>query len=255
MDLALELQEYILNHPSLGEIHGILRGVCRTWRDILDKKRKICFRQICTISLYKYYLPDIETESCYVLCYAITRRDLLMTKWMIQKKKIKCVNCNFLNHAVKSGSLKMVKYIKKKSNYISNLDIIHAIILGHLNILKYLVGRCDYSNDSIIYTAASYGKINVLEWVKSDQGETFDFIKCLEAAIDWDMINVVEWILRQNHTQEFFNRTMKIAVTRGNLSVLKWGYENSDFTFEKDILHIWANDLEHFDITMWFEKL
>jgi hypothetical protein len=155
-----------------------------------------------------------------------------------------------MDGAIRSGHLKLVKFLSRKRLDYSQAAIEHAAGGGHLEILKYLDGRAgyhdigkalDYAASGLAYTmyphryayesslisgkSSNVGHLEVVRWLH----ETFPDIRCTTRAMDMAARNgnldIVRF-LHENRTEGCTTFAMDAAARSGYLDIVTFLHEN-----------------------------
>jgi hypothetical protein len=227
-DLPTELWIHILNLPQLSSCGGILRMVCREWRDILCNRRD-CetwkSEMVRSIDILKFAatLPKPLPWNFSTCAHAVLGGHLEVLKWLRgvgDPTREKCPwDFQICTYAAANGDLEMLQWLRIKHRtprYFWNTSTCaHAALGGHLKVLKWLRvedseeggndnrEKCSWDELTCAF-AAEGGHLEVLKWARGeDDGDISDREKC-----PWD------------------HRTRQYATRNKHLKVLKWVKEN-----------------------------
>ena len=126
---------FILDRPELKGLCGILRLVCRKWRDYLTFKGTDRREIVRTISLLKYSILSLSFDFEWGCEYAARGGHLKVLKWARDN------GCPWdewtCNNAAWGGHLKVLKWLIEKGCPWDEWTCNNAARGGHLEVLKW----------------------------------------------------------------------------------------------------------------------
>jgi hypothetical protein len=176
---------------------GMLRTVCKEWKDIIDrtydKPMMISNRWITTITAAEW----ASNNGCNLneIClWAIKGGYIEVLKW-VRSNGIPWPNKYTCETAARYGHLEILQYAHSDGLAWSELWIcVHASKNGHLHILKWLdsIGYIRYKEWACEW-AAEYGHVHILKWYYKEYGE-LDGPRLHMEAFKNNQIEVLNWL-------------------------------------------------------------
>lgn len=241
--LPLELWWIILDRPELAGLSGILRIVCKPWRDYLrDRTQTSKFEIIKMPRLLNYSVCELGYGRDWVspliarhgtlemlqrcpyplrdmtLIEAAEHGDLNMVRWLI------CKGCRITDAtyaaAASSGSIGRLEFLHNQGQCeLSPCTCIAAARAGHIHVLYWARrNRCRW-NGYVIAAAAGNGHLNIVIWAH-ENGCPWNARVCPNAARG-NHFGILKWCV-QNGAPLDVRTTSIAAAASGNLEMLLW---------------------------------
>lgn len=218
IELPWELWMIILDLPELSLIHGILRMVCREWRDYIKSVKTNMREALRTVPLAHFSCRTLDFKSKLVTEKAALAGHLDTLKWALRNRFP--YDDYICSYAARGGNLEMLKWLYQK---------------GY-----------PHSEYNICECASFYGHINILEWAKENK---FPIHACLSWASFNGNTEVLEWT-RVNGCQ-FTPDNARTAAAKGHLCVLKWAHKNGSPIPKEECLEL--TRINYPDVYDWLD--
>lgn len=155
-----------------------------------------------SVSNYHYSLPSTKNKRKRMIDIASRQGHKGIVKWC-HKNKQKLTDKTYIK-AVKSGNLKLVKWLdKKKSKGNINKILCTAAKHGHRNILKwYYIFKHFSPSIEVFYNAVKHHQLKVVKWcfwiAKTEIKLSLD--KVVEISAQYKSMEILKWLLKKNCT-------------------------------------------------------
>ena len=198
--LPLQLVEIVLLCKQLKRCQGLLRCVCKTWRDLLVDQRQ-CALQWCFVSY--------ET-----------------IEWSMQFDKIKrrVMKMDCLTSVAKWNSLALLRYLRQHHKPWNTFTLFYAVMQNNLAIVKWIYScrpafLTDVDTDDLLRYALNSKSLHMVQFVSTKSCATVRRHH-IEACIQYGCIDILEWIWQPEYKDSY--KLVRAAIIADELSVVKW---------------------------------
>lgn len=250
-DLPTELVRVVLLHPLLRDWAGLLRQVCRRWRDIVERRQthvRVVFGG--SDALYALTKPWSKNEvALYAAEYAplavlrtmeasgtpfqaytaLSRAartgDLALGKWLMRGDKHEGPHELHAILAAEHGHLEFVRWLHSKGCPWTTNAFSMAIRGGHLDVLQWAHSHNLACNSSgVCREAARSGQLEVLQWAKA-VGCPWSAATSSDAAL-MGHLHILKWLRSQDPPCPWDATVCQSAAYEGHFELLQWAHAN-----------------------------
>lgn len=230
-----EMLEAIFSQTILFGFFGILRQVCRRWRDVIgvDKKYTYYRHLAQSESLLGFYEKKLSISTLYRVRLAAARYSSFRI-WSSLVEKTKSYTAEKdrdAGEAAKGNRMGILICITSGLRKTSHFYTIHeeayrgAAFGGNINVLDYLtdIAPLEKYAESVFNGATANGHIHVLKWM-IEKIPDFDFspMSFFFAVVN-NHIEVIDWAIQNTHwipTKDIF-----LLSLGGNVGTVKYLYD------------------------------
>lgn len=223
--LCSELILAILNQSCLKDAKGLLRCVCREWRDLIQTTTTHPRVGVMSVSLIKWARDNGLLWDSTIYYNAARGGHLKVLEWVYAN------GCVFPEYswrltidAARSGSFKVFMWVQKRGG-VCHVDACAAAAEGGcVEILEWLyVTKGHPIKLSVLNEAALHGHMNVLSWATIRCQCVRNSYTCMRAA-QGGHLEILKWL--QTHKFPWDESTCTMAARGGHLNILQWARAN-----------------------------
>ena len=139
--------------------------------------------------------------------------------------------------SAKNGNLETIKWLYNKGMSFKEESVFLAAENGHTKIVQFLLSKMNKTPEIAIDYAAKSGDLEMVKWLHNHcEIDSFTIVN----AIKHNHLDLVKWLCETcENSKYYFTSIHKVAVEIGNMDIVKYIYEMSEFRYmEQDILDL-----------------